>query len=163
MQQHGNVLAYFNHTDFPSHMHPGGFWYRELFFEHVEKFIMFSKAKTFHDEETAQEVLLTENPYQCKAIGKKTKGFRQDVWDQWSSRIALVGNREKYRQNPPLAQLLVQSHPFILAEASWNKKWGAGYAKDDPRIGQQQLWTGANLAGSIVMQVRDELMSGALR
>lgn len=163
MQQHGNVLAYFNHTDFPSHMYPAGFWYRGIFFEQVEKFIMFSKAKTFNDEESAQEILLTDNPYLCKSIGKKTRGFRQDVWDQWSSKIALVGNREKYRQNPPLATLLVQSHPFVLAEASWNRKWGAGFAKGDARIGDTSLWTGQNLGGNTVMQVRTELMNGQLR
>jgi ribA/ribD-fused uncharacterized protein len=163
MQQHGHVLAYFGHLDFPSHMHAAGFWYRDLFFEHVEKFIMFGKAKTFQDEATAQRIMQTENPYQCKQIGKEVLGFNQVEWNEWRGRFALIGNREKYRQNPQLAQLLIQTHPFILAEATWNKDWGAGFAKDDARIGNVQGWTGANLGGNTVMRVREELMRGTLR
>ncbi len=162
MEQHGNVLAYYRETDFMSHMYRAGFWYRDLFFEHVEKFIMFSKAKAFLDEDTAQQILLTDNPYTCKGLGKNTKGFVQATWDGWSPKVALVGNREKYRQNPPLAQLLVQTHPFILAEGSYNRRWGAGFAKEDPRIGDSANWPGKNIAGTSLMQVRQELMNGQL-
>jgi ribA/ribD-fused uncharacterized protein len=163
MQQHGSVLAYLSHTDFPSHMYSSGFYFRDLYFDSVEKFIMFSKAKLFHDEGSAQLILNAENGYQCKELGKNVVGFNQAVWDEWSPKVALVGNREKYKQNPGLAQLLVQTSPLILAEGSWNKRWGAGYAKDDPRIGNVAQWPGQNLGGNTVMVVRTELMNGTLR
>jgi ribA/ribD-fused uncharacterized protein len=163
MNQHGSVLAYLGHTDFPSHMYRSEFWYRDVFFDSVEKFIMFGKAKLFNDEATAQAILNASNGYQCKEIGKGVMGFNQQVWDEWSPKIALVGNREKYKQNPGLAQLLIQTHPLVLAEGSWNKRWGAGFAKDDPRIGNPAQWTGENLGGNTVMVVRTELMNGSLR
>lgn len=163
MNQHGQVLAYLGHTDFPSHMYRSEFVYRDLFFDSVEKFIMFSKAKLFNDEETALKILNATTGYRCKELGKTVVGFDQETWNQWSPKVALVGNREKFRQNPGLAQLLIQTHPLVLAEGSWERRWGAGFAKDDPRIGNPANWTGQNLGGSTVMVVRSELMNGTLR
>lgn len=162
MQQHGNVLAYYRETDFMSHMYRCEFWHRNILFNHVEKFIMYGKAMACHDEATAQRIINTDSPYECKNLGKTIVGFDQEVWDQWSAKVALAGNREKYRQNPALARLLIQTDPLILAEGSWNRTWGAGFAKDDPRIGQIQLWPGKNQAGNGLMQVRRELMTGQL-
>lgn len=163
MQQHGNVLAYYRETDFMSHMYQCDFWHRNILFNHVEKFIMYGKAMSCNDEETAQRILNTNSPYECKNLGRTVRGFDPEVWQQqWAGKVALAGNREKYRQNPALARLMVQTDPLILAEGSWNKVWGAGFAKDDPRIGQVALWPGQNLAGNTLMQVRRELIAGLL-
>jgi ribA/ribD-fused uncharacterized protein len=161
MQQHGNVLAYYRETDFMSHMYRCEFYYRDILFNHVEKFIMYGKAMAFHDSDTAQKIIDNDSPYECKTLGKAVKGFDQGIWQsQWAPRVAYVGNREKYRQNPNLADLLKQTEALILAEGSWNKVWGAGFAKDDPRIGEVHLWPGANLAGNTLMRVRKELLTG---
>jgi ribA/ribD-fused uncharacterized protein len=162
MQRHGDVLAYYTQSDFMSHMYWAGFWHRNLYFAHVEKFIMYGKAMAFNDVELADRILQTDSPYQCKELGKQTKGFTQEVWDQWSGKIALVGNREKYRQNPELREMLMETHPLILAEASFNRVWGSGFAKEDPRNGTPALWPGRNQAGNTLMQVRQEAIAGAL-
>jgi ribA/ribD-fused uncharacterized protein len=162
MQQHGNVLAYYRETDFMSHMYRCEFWHRDILFRHVEGFIMYGKAMTFQDNETAQRILNTDSPYECKNLGKGVKGFSQEIWHQWSGKIALIGNREKYRQNRSLGQMLVQTDPFILAEGSWNRIWGAGYAKEDPRIGEPASWPGQNQAGNCLMQVRRELIESPI-
>lgn len=161
MQQHGNVLAYYRETDFMSHMYRCEFYYRDQLFNHVEKFIMYGKAMAFQDEATAQKILETNSPYECKRFGKEVQGFDRTVWEtRWAAKIVYVGNREKYRQNRGLGDMLKQTDPLILAEGSWNKFWGTGFAKDDPRIGEVHKWPGANLAGNTLMQVRRELIAG---
>lgn len=161
MQQHGNVLAYYRETDFMSHMYRCEFYHRGIRFNHVEKFIMYGKAMAFADQALADKILDTNSPYECKALGKTVAGFDQQTWEEvWAPKIAYVGNREKYQQNQGLADLLKQTDPLILAEGSWNKVWAAGFAKDDPRIGEVNLWPGKNLAGNTLMRIRKELLSG---
>jgi ribA/ribD-fused uncharacterized protein len=159
MQRHGNVLAYYGETELMSHLYRCEFWHRDILFNHVEKFMMYGKAMLFNDQAKAQEILNTDNPYDCKQLGRQVAGFDQAQWDKWAYQIVLTGNREKYRQNPGAAKFLIETAPFILAEGSYDRTWGVGLSKDDTRIAVQANWTGENRAGTIQMQVRDELTS----
>lgn len=47
---------------------------------------------------------------------------------------------------------------MLLAECAPNdNKWGIGIAVDDPRRFDVKEWTGHNLLGRILMDVRDEM------
>jgi ribA/ribD-fused uncharacterized protein len=159
MQRHGDVLAYYGETEIMSHMYRCEFWHRDILFNHVEKFMMYGKAMLFNDVAKAQEILNSDSPYDCKKLGREVAGFDDAIWKQWDNQIVLRGNREKYTQNPGLAQFLVSTGDLILAEGSFDKNWGTGLAKEDPRNADQQQWPGQNRAGIIQMQVRQELIA----
>ena len=47
----------------------------------------------------------------------------------------------------------------ILVEASpWDKIWGIGLAKDNPKALDKRNWRGKNLLGYILTDVREELL-----
>jgi ribA/ribD-fused uncharacterized protein len=161
MKQHGQYLAFFHDSDILSHWHRCEFTYRGLVFNHVEKFMMYAKAKLFADVVTADLILKADAPKRCKELGRQVKGFNAETWDRYKYPIILVGNREKYKQNPGLARFLVDTEPYQLVEGNpFDRIYGVGLHKDDPAIGDCANWRGENLCGRAIMEVRDELQAG---
>ncbi|SAK83422.1 Swarming motility protein YbiA [Caballeronia arationis] len=161
MKQHGQYLAFFHDSDILSHWHRCEFTYMSLTFNHVEKFMMYAKANMFKDIETRDRILKTDTPMACKKLGRQVKGFDPAVWDKYKYRIILVGNREKYKQNPGLGRFLLDTDPNILVEGNpYDRIYGVGLHKDDPAIGDPANWRGENLCGRAIMEVREELKEG---
>jgi ribA/ribD-fused uncharacterized protein len=164
MKHHGEYLAFFNESDIPSHWHRCEFVYRGLVFNHVEKFMMVAKARLFGDHRSAERIMNADAPQQCKIFGRQVEGFDQATWDRFKYPIIVVGNREKYKQNPGLARFLLDTDPYILVEGNpRDRVYGVGLHKNDPAIGDPANWRGENLCGKANMEVREELKAGQRR
>ena len=75
------------------------------------------------------------------------------------SRFSIVvrANEAKFTQNVELRQFLKQTGSRVLVEASpVDKIWGIGLAQDDEKANNPNLWSGLNLLGFALMQVRGE-------
>lgn len=99
-----------------------------------------------------------EGQQYIKQEGRKVLNFNESVWDSKKISIVAVANREKFYQNEYLLKLLQSTGDSILVEASpYDKIWGAGIKKEDPRITDPNQWLGQNLLGKTLMQVRETL------
>lgn len=137
-------------------------WYEAPFvvdgvaYSTAEHYMMAEKARLFGDEETRALVLSSKTPKDAKALGRKVIGFDEKVW--LSNRFSIVtrANQEKFKQNPELAEFLLNTGAKILVEASpVDAIWGIGLAQDDARARDANLWPGLNLLGFSLMRVRD--------
>jgi len=128
------------------------------------RFMMYHKAMTFKDEETAKDILLTKNPRKCKALGRETKGFRNEIWDEVKLKIVEQGSYLKFTagEGPTgekLKQKLLATGDRELVEASrFDRVWGVGFTADNLRKGEngpapRGLW-GENLLGKALMSAR---------
>jgi predicted NAD-dependent protein-ADP-ribosyltransferase YbiA (DUF1768 family) len=43
--------------------------------------MMYHKAMTFSDTDTAKEILLTSSARKCKRMGRRIDGFKDEIWD----------------------------------------------------------------------------------
>lgn len=144
--------------DVLSNWHASPFSYKGFQFNCVEQFMMFSKAKMFGDEETAKQVMATHDPKTQKALGRKVKNYDDMAWSAKRLSIVAVGCREKFRQNPVLLKALLDTEDRVLVEASpYDRVWGIGLSKDDPRSLDPGKWQGLNLLGEALMAVRKRL------
>jgi ribA/ribD-fused uncharacterized protein len=126
----------------------------------VEQFMMFSKAKLFNDEQSAQKILATADPMAQKILGRKVAGFNLEEWVRRRESVVFVGCREKFAQNPGLRTMLLATAPTELVEASpYDLIWGIGLGERDSRIADKRYWCGQNLLGITLMRVRDVLAS----
>ncbi|CAG9254905.1 Riboflavin biosynthesis intermediates N-glycosidase [Paraburkholderia unamae] len=158
MHRIGNYTAFFGANDVFSNWHRCSFEYRGHQFTSVEQFMMFAKARLFDDEESAAQVLATDDPRDQKAIGRKVAGFDNALWEAKRESVVYVGCREKFGQNPRLRSVLLASAPTVLVEASpWDRIWGVGLCERDPLIADPSRWRGRNLLGTTLMRVRDAL------
>jgi ribA/ribD-fused uncharacterized protein len=120
--------------------------------------MMYHKAILFDDPDVAQEILENgDDPKVVKALGRKVKGFNQEIWDERKFDIVIDANRAKFGQNDELRELLLQTEGRELIEASpLDRIWGIGFSKANALKTQNQKRWGRNLLGKALMQVREE-------
>lgn len=128
-------------------------------FSSAEQFMMFHKALTFLDRETALRIMQTNDVRKIKELGRQVKNFDEGVWESERGDIVYVGNKAKFTQNEELKNTLLETMGTTLVEASPNDKiWGIGLTEDDPRALKRETWLGKNLLGEILTKIRFELL-----
>ena len=139
-------------------------WYPSIFivdgreYNCGEQFMMYWKAMTFDDKETAKKIMALSNPRDQKALGRKVKNYNDNVWAKVRFAIVKRGLKEKFLQNPELKKYLLDRKDKIIVEASpYNRIWGIGYGVTDPNILKEKDKWGENLLGKMLMKIAKEL------
>lgn len=139
-----------------SQWYPCRFEVEGVTYTSAEQYMMAEKAKSFGDEEIRAEILNTDDPRMCKALGRKVKNFDKAVWDKEKEHIVRKGNTKKFLQNSALRNFLLSTGDKVLVEASpTDRVWGIGMGKNNPDALDPQKWRGQNLLGFALMNVRD--------
>lgn len=103
-------------------------------------------------------ILKTNNPAVIKSIGRKTKGFDNNIWDIWKFKVVVNGNYLQFSQDKGLQAILLGTGKDELVEASpYDNIWGIGYSEYDAKKVDRKLW-GSNLLGKAIMEVRDYII-----
>ncbi len=122
----------------------------------AEQFMMATKAAYFGDLDTREAILAADDPAEMLALGRQVAGFDAAAWKAVRHSVVLTGNYHKFAQNLPMRRFLIGTGDDILVEASpVDAIWGIGHAADDPRARDVGHWSGENLMGFALMEVRD--------
>lgn len=139
-------------------------WYEAAFevdgvrYPTAEHFMMAEKARLFGDDAALATVLAATTPGHAKAAGRAVRGYSEEQWLTHRFDIVVRANMAKFGQNPQLREFLLKTGDHVLVEASpVDRIWGTGIAADDPRADQPAAWTGLNLLGYALMEVRARL------
>lgn len=124
----------------------------------AEHFMMAEKARLFGDEAVLERILQARNPAVAKAAGREVQGFDEEVWAENRWEIVVQANYAKFSQHPALRDFLLATGDQVLVEASpVDFVWGTGFAADSPYAEVPSEWTGMNLLGFALMEVRSRL------
>lgn len=161
-----NVIGFYHEYDNYgcfSNWYPATFSYAGKCYVSVEQFMMYHKVITFRQYDLAKKIMESTDPGVIKTLGRtKFSGFNAELWDSVSKTIVKRGIRAKFEQNPDILKILFDTGDLLLAECSaQDKKWGVGVAITDPAHTEPSKWSGKNLLGRILMEVRDELRMAA--
>jgi ribA/ribD-fused uncharacterized protein len=123
----------------------------------VEQYMMYYKAETFEDNETAQKIMATDCPRTCKKLGRQVKNFDYAQWECVRYHIVAKGCYYKFCQwNKEIRDILLNTGESELVEASpYDRIWGIGFEEKDAEANRNK-W-GANLLGKALMEVRQML------
>jgi ribA/ribD-fused uncharacterized protein len=92
-----------------------------------------------------------------KALGRKVKNFKEDVWVRHRERIVLEGTVHKFRQNKELREKLFNTGETMIVEASpFDKIWGIGCSEANAISRTGDKW-GLNLLGKALVEARSVL------
>ncbi len=86
---------------------------------------------------------------------------RNAAWEKerYNTLVSLL--LAKFRQNPQIGKLLIETGDAVLARADHRDiEDGIGIAITDPRAGHQSKWRGKNLLGKALMDARLQLRTG---
>lgn len=131
----------------------------EYTFTSTEQWMMWNKAQTFNDYDMADKILATNDARIVKALGRKIKNFRDEIWDNVKLDIVYRGNMLKFTQNLEWAEKLKQvvRDGYYFVEASpFDKVWGIGLNPEDAKSGMP--WKGENLLGIVLTNVAIDLL-----
>lgn len=151
------------YTNYFSNFHKCKFMENGIIFNCTEQYFMYYKALTFADknntnENIAAKILQTTDPFEIKRLGREVRDYDDGLWSAIRYGIMLRGNILKYTQNTDLMIKLSSTGNKTLVEASpTDTIWGVGLAEKDPLILDSNNWTGQNLLGKCLMEVRTRL------
>ena len=138
-------------------------WYQSPFtvggitYSCTEQWMMYWKALTFGDMDTASRILKETSPKVIKGLGRAVKNYDDRVWRSVSFSIVELGNKYKFLQNPELWKILDGTGEAIICEASpVDSHWGIGMSEEDA-IKAGDAWTGDNWLGWALTNVRDTI------
>lgn len=130
-------------------------------FHNMEQYIMYMKALLFHDFEMASHIYETSNPKTVKALGRKVRNFKEEIWNLHLNVIIDNGLEAKFTQNQSMYIQLLSGEcrtATQFAEASpYDRKWGIGISISKAKSGTP--WRGSNLLGKAILRVRDKLVN----
>ena len=142
-------------------------WYPAVFAVHgetyktAEQFMMAEKARLFGDAEVLQQIMHSETPREAKALGRRIRDFREEIWRQHRTDIVVNGTLAKFRQNEDMLQALLSTGTSVIVEASPSDQvWGIGMGAKHPHAKCPDKWKGENLLGFCLMCARDILSNG---
>ena len=143
---------------FLSNWYVSSFTVNKIRFSSMEQYMMYEKALLFQDQEAAEKILQTDNAADIKALGRSVQHFDDKIWIKVREEIVYKGVREKFRQNPELAENLEKTGEEIIAECAVKDRiWGIGLSMKDENRHCIDRWRGQNLLGKILMRVREEI------
>lgn len=126
-----------------------------LEFSTNEKYMMYRKALLFKDKKSAKKILCSNDPKECKSLGRKVKKFNEETWEKHRVEIVRNGCYLKFSQNKKLKKFLLGTKGKVLVEASrYDKIWGIGMTEKEANGKKQEEWKGLNLLGQCLMEAR---------
>lgn len=139
-------------------------WYMSDFIEDgmlytsVEQYLMYGKAVVFKDEEMQQAILATHDVAEIKKYGRQVKGYNETVWNGLRQLVLYRGLWLKFSQNEELKQKLIATGNEMLVEcARTDKIFACGMSMKDPMRFDMSKWSGKNLLGFALMDLREQL------
>ena len=129
-----------------------------IMYSSLEQYMMYMKAVTFDDKDSADKILAITDVEKIKELGKGVKNYNDVIWNGVRQIIVYNGLLEKFRQNIDLREQLLATGDAILAECAVSDKvWGIGLSMYDNDRFDMTKWKGQGLLGFALMKVRDEL------
>lgn len=160
-QKQGNVVAFFSKNSKLSNFYPCTFRVGEKTFQNLEQYYAMQKATFAENHDAVDAIMSDPRPEEAKKISNKiSKDFSQAQKKEWSARGVVVmqeGLMAKFGQNTDLKDFLLSTGKDIIAEASTDPYWSCGRRLEDDRVFKTDKWSGQNMMGKLLQEVRESL------
>ena len=156
-----NIICFHNPQEengYLSNWFESSFKIDNIEFVSMEQYMMYEKAVLFNDMEIAAQILKLSDAATVKSLGRAVRNYNDVLWNGVRQIVIYKGLIQKFSQNESLKKQLLETSPHILAECAVNDKiWGIGLSMKDENRFNMKKWSGHNLLGFTLMQVRNDL------
>ena len=158
-QINSNTCTIFHGQHSPlSNFHYSPFTIDDQEFQTAEKYIQYQKACYFNNQETAEKILTSKDPFESKTLGRNIANYNNESWKHIAKSACYPGICAKFEQNPLLAKFLIATKPMTLAKSCYDKLWGTGMALHDKNALNKSYWAKTGLLGTILTDLRDNIL-----
>ena len=156
VQQENHEFIAFHGEHSPwSNFHQSHFEIDGHCYHSVEQWIQYSKAMLFGDSCTANKILQSDSPQECKCLSYQINGVNNKKWRAEGFELCLKGMEAKFKQNRELWFMLKMTEPKTLVEASNDRLWGTGITLNDTHVLDSRRWHRKGWLSEMLHIVRD--------
>ena len=156
IQEHNGVKYKFFWSGIFSNWYISDFTVDGITYSSGEQYMMYQKAMTFNDIETAEKILDEILPNVQKFLGREVRNFDPTVWNKVKYKLVKKGLKEKFSQHENLKAYLLKHKDCQIVEASPEDRiWGIGFYAN-LAIDNIDNW-GENLLGKILTELAQEI------
>ena len=119
----------------------------------AEHTIQYKKVMLEDLKDLAQKIWDTDCPYTAKIMGD---AVTIPIWNDVGVDTVADVMREKYKQNPHLKKILLDTGTRTIVECTQDRKWGAGISLESKLL-ETGKWPGQNITGYKMQEIRVEL------
>lgn len=158
-----SVVIFFGRDSRFSNHHTSKFIFQDTIYSSIEQYLADKRATLAGNQVLRDRALASDEPREAKKVLNALHGDPSD--EEWATQrrdILFDGLLAKFQQNKELKGYLLSTEQRTLGEASRNKTWGIGLTLTDNGRLDTRNWTGENLLGTTLMEVRDKLRENIL-
>ena len=144
-------LVYSGPSAIFSHLYKANFTIDDTPYNSVEQKLQYEKAMMAHDMQSAETIMNTSDTWKIKQIGDRVKVTKEYIDNRLH--IARVGNEAKFRDNPDLMEVLLDTGELILIEGANSSFWAGGESFDSEAYDNEDAH-GKNHQGEMLMNLR---------
>lgn len=139
-----------------SNFSPAPFSLNGVDYLHVEQYFQHAKATQHNEFQLADRIMRLSNPRRIKTLGD---GIEVNAaWLEGRMMVLYHGVKAKFEQNWALQDELISTKGKQLYEATTDPYFACGLSYESKKWSDHD-WPGENVAGLVLMKVRDELSS----
>ena len=126
----------------------------------VEQYVQEEKCHMFGDSRSAREVMEETDPRMMREHTKNIRNYNHKEWMNNIETVMYEGMKAKFTdiQASGAKDYLFCTKDRVIGEATRNTVWGTGIPIGDSNATDNNKWTGANITGLMLMDLRDKLM-----
>ena len=120
----------------------------------VEQYYQHEKAIAAGKVEISKDIRATSDPVEAMELGRQVQ-----PGPEWQDQGPIIMKKAlKVKFEIPALKLTLRNTAKIIGEATRNNFWGIGLSKGDRSAGDPSSWTGKNLAGRCLMDIRKDIL-----
>ena len=127
----------------------------------TEQFYQYTKAIHFNDEISANKIMAETDPLKIHNLAKRITNFDEKEWETRASQVLHEANTAKFEQLPGAKQALLSTDTARIGEATMDPIFGIGLKITDKAALDCSKWTGKNIFGMVLEQIRSEAGLGS--
>lgn len=155
------VVIFFGRESRFSNHHYSKFSLQGVNYSSIEQYLADKRATLADRQDLKEKAFASDDPREAKRVLNALHGDTSD--EEWATQrrdILFDGLMAKFQQNQDLKDYLISTEQRTLGEASRNKTWGIGLTLSDTGRLDPRNWSGENLLGTTLMEVRERLKEG---
>ena len=159
-----DTIGFYGELNLMSNFYNCDFTVNKVRFHSSEQMIQFNKAKHFGDHLTMSQILYADTPLECKQLARDIANYNEDNWRQVAKNMCQEGINEKFKQNPTLGKILIDTGSKKIVECSFDKHWGNGLPLSNRRCLDKKLWENrGGILGEMLESTRNLLINASTR
>ena len=119
-------------------------------FHSSKQLIQYKKVKYFGDDPSANRIMTSDSPLECKDIAHEITNYDHESWEENAKSLCKDGIISKFRNHNWLQEKLVSIGTKTIVECSRDKIWGRGILLQDENCLDRELWTSQGILGEIL-------------